>query len=249
MKRIFTLAVALVAALGIANAQQDKLMVINRTDGSVGEFNTTEIESVTFAEAPWTSLGMCEYTEDILASMFYFMDDGDMVCTYEVEIQENTETPGLFRLVNPYGEAYPFNEPGDWDDSREYYIEINATDPDGVYIESQDTGCDWGYGRFYVWSYADYLYQYGFGTRDAIKEMGWCGTYADGVITFPLYGLVLSIPAYYGYLDYANYDEAFKIVMPSAREAGAPRSTNGKGTVDKSAIKTKVSASGSRIGL
>ncbi|MCD8312798.1 MAG: hypothetical protein LUC24_01390 [Bacteroidales bacterium] len=186
------------------------LLAVTYGDGDAQEY---AYKSFTFSLSaePWTSLGYCEYTEDFMTT-FWSVEN----VTYEVEIQENTDTPGLFRLVNPYGEAYPYNDPGDWDDSQNWYIEINACDPDGVYIDLQDTGCDWGYGDIYVYSMAANYLDYGY-PLSVVKAAGYCGTYADGVITFPTEQLLIYMPGYSSSIYYANTNGAFKVVMPSAR--------------------------------
>ncbi len=159
----------------------------------------------------WTSLGLCEYTDDYIASVY--IGSAAYCVTYEVEIQENDDTPGLYRLVNPYGEAYPYNDPGDWDDTEDYYMEINASDPDGVYIDYQNTGLDWGYGPFYVYSYAAYYLDYGYSLA-MVMMMGCCGTFEKGVITFPQMSLLCAMPEYDNYYYYANDYGMFKVVMP-----------------------------------
>ncbi len=197
-------------------------------DGSVLEYDSyTEItltiadESVTTpyglssytfsvgVPSPWTSLGYCTFSEDFLTT---FYSTG--VTTYQVEIQENDNTPGYYRLVNPFGAAYPWNEDGDWDDSQDWYLEIHAEDPEGVYIEVQEVGMDWGYGMFSVGSLAGYYMAYGY-TLDEMKEAGYTGTLVDGVITFPYATLLISMADYNsGGLYYANYNTGFKIVLP-----------------------------------
>ena len=61
--------------------------------------------------------------------------------TYEVEIMENTETPGLYRVMNPYSNSvYPYAE-GDCAPDGMYLV-INATDSNRVYIPKQSIGFD-----------------------------------------------------------------------------------------------------------
>ena len=90
----------------------------------------------------WKVLGMARYTDDVLCTLF---EGFDMV-TYDVEVQESISMPGFFRMKNPYGLNHPNNTssdvlPGD------YYIEINATNPQAVTIALQAMGVDWGYGE------------------------------------------------------------------------------------------------------
>lgn len=161
-------------------------------------------------DGSWKSLGMAQYTDDYIASLFGAIE----ALTYNVEIQENKDTLGLYRLVNPYGAVYPYNEDGDWDKTKDYYLEINATDPQGVYIKTQELGFDWGYGMFSASSLAEYHMENGY-TFEEVKANGLCGTLVDGVITFPTQTLIITATDL-GNWYYANINSAFKVVLPSA---------------------------------
>lgn len=99
----------------------------------------------------WRDLGECTFTDGFLGQ--YFTNDLTIE-TYSVPIQENTETPGIYRLVAPYGE-------GTWDygtpESTNYNIEIDATDPNHVTIKRQSAYED-GDGVIEV-SNAAYVYE------------------------------------------------------------------------------------------
>ena len=160
----------------------------------------------------WKILGMATYTDDFIASLFNGVDP----VSYNVEIQENADNPGLYRLVNPYGAAFPYNEDGDWDASNDYYLEINAQDSQGVYIETQQLGFDWGYGMFIASSLpAQYLDE---SDLETIKDAGYCGTLVDGVITFPTKTLLITATGLDGFY-YANLNGAFKVELPSASKS------------------------------
>lgn len=157
----------------------------------------------------WMSLGTALYTEDLMTTL-YKVDNP----TYEVEIQENSENPGVYRLVNPYGEAYPYNEPGDWDDSQNHYLVINAQDPEGVFIDQQKMGLNWGDGALIISSLAaNYLGQGA--TLEEVKAKGVCGSLADGVITFPVKSLLCTLESETSFY-YGNINGAFKVVLPEA---------------------------------
>lgn len=164
----------------------------------------------------WVSRGMATYTDDYVSSCY----EVDRL-TYEVEIEESEQKPGLFRLVNPYGESYPYNEEGDFDASRDYYLEINAVDPDGVYIELQNTGLNWGNGSFYAYSFAGYYLDMG-KSLETVKEEGYCGTYANGVITFPEEMLTVCFWGDTNNMFYANRESAFRVVMPGVETKTSP---------------------------
>ena len=165
---------------------------------------------ITTGTTTWKSLGEALYTDAYVGYAY-----GGENVAYKVEIQESEETPGLYRLVNPYGAAFPYNEEGDWDDSRDYYIEINATDANGVYIPIQNTGLNWGDGNFYVYSMAAYYLDNG-ASLDEAKAEGVCGTLKDGVITFPSKSLAFA----FFESDAGLYQtgDGFKLVLPGYYE-------------------------------
>ena len=197
-----------------------------QTKADFAEYTTTKSPEV------FKSLGMGLYTEDFLAGLFNGMEN----LTYEVEIEESVDNPGKYRLVNPYGAAFPYNEEGDYDATQDYYMVINAQDPEGVYIPSQGVGCDWGYGEWTVYSLAANYLDTGKTLAEA-KTEGFCGTIQDGVITFPVQSLLITAPAL-GKYYYANTYGAFKVVLPSAVE-----SEEGTETASVAAVST-VSISG-----
>ena len=170
--------------------------------------------SLSIERVKWNSLGNATYTDDFMTT-FYSVGNQ----TYEVEIQEKDSAPGLYRLVNPYGAAYPWNETyddgtADWDTSQDWYFYIDAQDPDGVYIELQETGMDWGYGNIIMGSLAYYYMVYYDYTLDEMISYGYTGTLADGVITFPSNTLLICMPDYSSSYYYANSNGAFMVVLP-----------------------------------
>lgn len=169
----------------------------------------------------WNNLGKGFYTEDLMTTFFNIEN-----LTYEVDILEKESKPGLFRVKNPYGEAYPYNEPGDWDNSKDWYLEINATDPNAVYFDKQAVGLDWGYGMVSIWSYAS-----------AAGED--YGTLRDGIITFPEGSLLISMADYQnGGFYYGNNNGAFEVVLPSAVAGVKARKALLKNSISRNSLKT-----------
>ena len=166
----------------------------------------------------WKSLGMATYTEDCVTTFFNVEN-----VSYQVEVRENTNQPGLYRIINPYGAAYPYNAEGDYDTSKEYFIEIDATDPEGVYIPGiYGTGMNWGYGEFSIGSMAYYYMVSNGATFEEVKDAGYCGVLADGVITFPAKSLLISLSEYNGGNFYtSNNNGAFRLDMNDMTPAGA----------------------------
>ena len=143
----------------------------------------TKVFTETYVTEPnpevFKSLGMATFTDALVGAWF-----GEPEVSYKVEIEESVDNPGKYRLVNPYGEAYPYNEPGDWDAANTYYLTIDATNPDAVNIVSDNLGLDWGYGMMWTMSTADYYILTGQATAEQLLSLGYYGKLADGVITF-----------------------------------------------------------------
>lgn len=191
--------------------------------------------------AGWTSLGMVEYTDAYMCAIFNVQP-----ITWEVEMQENDETPGLYRLVNPYGEAYPYNEPGDYDPKKNSYLIINAEDPEGVYIPESPQSLDWGYGSLSCFSMAgNYIINGGYDV-ETVKAAGYCGTLKDGLITFPAKTLLVTMADLGGWY-YANaYGEdeiaTFCVDMNSAASSASAKAKSKSAKVSKG----KVSLTGTK---
>ncbi len=79
----------------------------------------------------WQDLGMCDYYDSMLSGAL-----GMSPVTYPVPVQENLNTPGVYRMIDPYTNYWV--EPLPTDES--YYIVIDAQDPDYVLVTAADTG-------------------------------------------------------------------------------------------------------------
>ncbi len=216
MKKILTLAVAFIVSTGFASAQ--RMMKVTQNNGTTTEFEVGSVAEVSFyVDETWKSLGTGLYTETILADLFA-LDH----YVYEVEVQENVNRPGVYRIVNPYKD-YPnldYFKPysGSYDNSQNYYLEINASNPDAVWIEYlQDSGfyVSYNYGELYIWSWAGYdINELGYTLEDEIYYFT-VGSLKDGVITFPMDMIIVKLA--YDYY-YVNYYGDFKLVLPEAVE-------------------------------
>ena len=175
-------------------------------------------------ESPWQSLGYAEYTDDLVLPLF-----GNPAMSYYVEVLENKDQPGLFRMVDLYGPEHPLYPYSTYEES---YIEIDATDPEGVWFEGiQSTGMDVsGNGLMSLMSLGWYQVQTNEGaTKEDAKAAGLLGVYADGVITFPVDGVAVVIgnKMYYGQvttgfrLDMTNLLETLPEEAAAARSAAA----------------------------
>ena len=159
----------------------------------------------------WVNWGTATYREDFVG-IFFGVDN----VMYKVPIQRNTVEEGLYRLVNPYGAAYEYNEDGDYDTSTDYYLTINAKDPDYVYVEQSPTGMDWGYGVFTMWSMPGYrMVRSGLTFEECKAQYGaYFGKLKDGVITMPAGSLLMSMANYQSGGYYAGGKGLFAVALP-----------------------------------
>ena len=198
--------------LGGSNFQ---IIVVVLADGNIKTIANDSFEYYGPGGNPWKSLGTGLYTDDVILPMFY---ENGTPATYEVEILEHSENPGLYRIMNPYAKSV--HPAGDDDYAPEgMYIEVNATDAEGVYIQQQSLGMDWGYGEMsFVTHGARYLASNDFET---VKGAGYLGKVEEGVITFPVFAASNGVN-YQGifYMGgsgyYAGMNGKVEIVLPGA---------------------------------
>ena len=196
-----------------ASGNYKAVAITYNADGELIETHTVEFEFWVAADSnPWKSLGYAKYTDDVIAPLL-----GAAVPAYYVQVLESKGQPGLFRLVDPYGPLFPMYQSAEsYKDGS--YIEIDATDPQGVWIVGwQSTGFNiLDKGLVSITSSAWYQANELGATKDEVKEAGYCGTYANGVITFPANGIFAAIgdKAYY-----ANRNAAFALDMTDMLES------------------------------
>lgn len=180
---------------------------------------------------PWVSLGNCGYTDDFVFTSYFETESADDVASYPVEIYENKEQPGMFRLQNPYGpESFYGEVEGAVFADGNHNIVINATDPEGVYIELQSTGLDLGDAEIGIYSMAGYYLDEG-KTLEEVKVAGVCGTYKNNIITFPKEALAIVL----GEKMYkANIYGAWKIDMNALQKTNRSVSTFNWNSLQKS---------------
>ena len=206
-----------------------KVIVAVIDNGTAKTVTSVNFEYYGGGKNPWTSLGTGYFTDDVITSIF--LSETGEPATIEVEVLENTENPGIYRLKNLFAPLAPaFNEIGGKGDGKAD-IEINAKDKDGVYILDQYIGLDHpSAGAFSLETRAGYFVSvYGF---DAVKssQPGFFGKLANGEITFPYFvkvdeegNPVEPEEIYQGYLNmpsgnyfYIGENAAMKLVLPTA---------------------------------
>lgn len=93
-------------------------------------------------EYTWKSIGKGVWTDGLIPLFF-----GVPVESWEVDIEEANEVAGVYRIVNPYGVGVcPYTEEGDVTKDP-CYFEIDASNPEKVFTDSQSIGLNWGYGE------------------------------------------------------------------------------------------------------
>lgn len=98
---------------------------------------------------PWNYIGKAIMSEDILTT-FFSVTAGTQ---WEVEAYTNSNYPGSYFFKNAFTSEYPYNDPGDYDDTMDHYFQIDSDEEGKVYVPLQYLGFDWGYGEFRVVSY------------------------------------------------------------------------------------------------
>lgn len=153
----------------------------------------------------WESAGRGLY-RDVLFTSFYGLES----MTYNVDIEQSSVTPGMYRIVSPYGPGTTFyqNVVGggvmSWANKDNTSIVINATDPDFIYVTgdfypgTDDGMASQGYGVMHLFSIVDELIKAG-NTLDDIKANApqYFGTLKDGMMTMPQQHV------------YVNFDDSF----------------------------------------
>lgn len=162
----------------------------------------------------WKYVGEGQMQEGIFSA--YFPDIEPMTLTCAVE--QNTSTPGLYRLVNPY-ENHPVLASVEGHD-HDHYIYLDVSNPDRVYIPGGPVGVNTElYGEATIYSKgAMYV-----GTpeeENAIEQglFGWFNRQSREV-TFPDTNIMIAMPDY-GYSTFyaTGQNLSFTLPDPSAVE-------------------------------
>lgn len=149
-------------------------------------------------------MGKALYREDLLTALF-----GIPNVEWEVEVYTKETQPGVYYLSNVY---HPSVCPlfGEGDGSfDEVYMVIDATNPQKVIFPFQYLGFDIGYGQAGAASLAP--------EAGVNVSSGVYGTLINGVIEFPVEGLVFGMEGYNDFgLYYSNGSGLFRIALPGA---------------------------------
>lgn len=155
------------SAMAIGTSYKGNITIDSNTD----ELARTTLPC-TFQKAySWKPYGTVKITDDLVADVF-----GTDNVTWSVTA-EKADGVEVYRLLDPYGPNFPYNEPGDYKLGAKWVFD--CTNPNAVTFDRTYLGFDWGYGEFNV-----YLLD------------GGEGQMVNKVITFPANGLVFNLPDY-----------------------------------------------------
>ena len=199
------------------------LVVIDKNeDGTASEVKNVVAANFEYygGANPWTSLGEGYFVDDVILPLFGYDPD-----PYPVTIEENSETPGLYRLVKMYSAvAADFGvESGTGD------VLVYAENPNAVYIPLQPLELTLGSnGPFFISTDAGELVEeYGFDrVYGALPDI--FGKLENGVMTFPILeeensaGNMVQYQLWVilnGSHYFAGLNGAFSIVLPGAEES------------------------------
>lgn len=160
--------------------------------------------------------GKGKFRDGLISALY-----GIEVLEYDVQIQQDAHTPGIYRVVAPYAQkgwsgSQPWYTAFDENESNTDMI-IDATDPDFVYIKGTfNTGVtlNSSEGDISAISYVQFLLDNG-NSLDLIKSKKpeLFGTFKDGIFSFPAKSILLYFGSG-GDLYYGNTDGMLRVAMP-----------------------------------
>jgi hypothetical protein len=165
--------------------------------------------------ADWNVIGYADYQDGWVIPAFQLTSDGgetyeaanpeDFI--YTVQVKESKTTPGVYKVVAPYGDDFPMYSIGlTREDINSTDIIFNAADPTCVIVEPQYSGfsynpytqsgyTQYNWGQQYVHNAEGYFYYNGYTETSAIHDAcsqltdfgeEYFSYMEDGVITIPL---------------------------------------------------------------
>ena len=228
-------------SVSFADGEKDAKIVVTYDPTKIvyGDYATIKIEvadasmttpyglsscQITAGVTAWVDYGKGYYREDIISTWYSL---GHPV--YDVVIQKNTVKDGFYRIVNPYGATYAkaIAEAlggDDWADyydyDNDYFMEIDASDPNAVYVMGSATGAtvDPASGMISYSSIVAYYLSKGQALADIkAAHPEYFGTLKDGIITMPASSMLISEENYNGGDWYvAAKNGLFAVALPGS---------------------------------
>lgn len=156
-----------ISGMAVGKSYKGTISLANASD-----YNDLAVSSVsvTLQKAyTWLPYGTVTITDDLVTSAF-----GVDNVSWQV-LAEKAESFEVYRILDPYGENYPYNDPGDFTPGAK--LVVDCTDPNAVTFDRTNLGFNWGYGEFNAWVTAP-------------------GKIVNKVITFPVNGISFNLPDY-----------------------------------------------------
>ena len=135
------------------------------------EMATQYVTRVGAEEGKWKTIGKTTITIDLIESLIGFS-----LTETEVDVQQDVDNPGRYRLVNPYGNS-TFRA-----DDMDQYFTFDLSDPDYVTLEPTNIGLDFGSGSLIAFSGYYYYIEKG-KTDEQAREAIAGGKYDAGTRT------------------------------------------------------------------
>lgn len=129
----------------------------------------------------------------------------------DVEIYERSDVKGLYRMKVYGGSNFIRSFTGgnySYAEDKDVWTTVNASDPDKVYLPLQTAGVTFNSGDGEV-SFGSYVPE-NFSLDESAAQYG---TMKDGVIEFPVQGIMITIATLDGYA-YANMNGLTRVLMP-----------------------------------
>ncbi len=180
---------------------------VSTPDYYLPESVTKIVKAQTVVLPEWMPMGKATFTDDCLTIFA-----GYNPRTWDVDVEKNTQTEGIYRLVDPYN-TWPG---GGADDGKVEYLVIHAENPSQVYFDEHDTGKQIGFGYMVVGSLAADALANG-ETPEQIAAKGLFGKAVSGNITMPVKSTYTFLPNYQGGTRFnSSSSGAWKVKLPGA---------------------------------
>ncbi len=176
--------------------------------GAIQQFDYDTYKITIGAEDPnkgWTSLGTGSYTDGVNGPMYMEVYNAAAV-TWDVEIQQKDDQPGVYRVVDPYNDESPFA--GVNEDDEDGYLMIDCTNPSFITVPAQAPGFTDDWGVLTIKNYEWNFLQQTDDINTIINYMAQNGlpqsTFKNGVITinYPLFNTSKHEPDKWYYSKY-----------------------------------------------
>lgn len=165
----------------------------------------------------WEYIGLGTYTDDLVGPIY-----GQRVSSYEVEIEESTITPGLYRALNLYNvdgwPLYNYIAKDYYDFST--YTYFHCEDPELCQISETSSGIALdGNGEIILSCLTTYFSGLGYEMEDILYNFpGKVGTLKDNVISFPEGTPIATVPGIGYQWASGGHNTGLKLVLPGGSQ-------------------------------